>query len=203
MCATASLLRRHDSQNATRSIIPPPPPLPPFRSSNRPCPTAAKPRRLEPRELESLDRDPRQSGEVERVHLPGGGVRILATTAGMLALTLLTPFLYGFELALRTGNSPCEMKCCRTAKADCHRPDHDGHHRVPSWTSTPECPSGCGQGVSLTGPVCPGRTAGAFLGGPSLRASSSHAASNRRTSAPSSSSHSSKDLLLFSARHPG
>jgi hypothetical protein len=96
------------------------------------------------------------------------GVR--SVMAGILALTLLTPFLRGVELALQAGNSACEMQCCRTTKAACHRSGHDGGHQFPRWTAGLKCPSGCGQVVSLTGPVCPGLTADVFLADPSFRA---------------------------------
>jgi hypothetical protein len=104
-----------------------------------------------------------------RFHLPRRGVR--SAMAAILTLTILAPFLHGFvSLALEAGNPACGMQCCRTANSACHRPGHDGNHQFPRWTAGPQCPNGCGQVVSLTGPVCTGLTAGVLLAGPSLSA---------------------------------
>ena len=101
--------------------------------------------------------------------LPRGGARL--AMVAILALTMLAPFLQGFALALQAGNPACGMACCKTAKAACHRSGHEGDHQFPRWTAGAECPSGCGQEVSLTGPVCAGLTANVSLAGPTLCAS--------------------------------
>ena len=91
--------------------------------------------------------------------------------AAMLALTLLTPFLSGFHLLLEAGNASCAMRCCKTAKAVCHRQHHGANHQAPLWTASPKCPSGCGLIVSLPGPVDPGLTAETDATAPSVSAS--------------------------------
>jgi hypothetical protein len=102
-------------------------------------------------------------------HLLRGGVRSVMTA--VLALMILAPYLQGFAMVLVAGSPACEMQCCKTAKAACHRSNsHQDDHQFPRWTAGPQCPSGCGQVVSLTGPVCHGVSAGALLTGPGLRA---------------------------------
>jgi hypothetical protein len=61
---------------------------------------------------------------------------IAACLALLLSVAALTP------LAAQIGGA-CVMKCCKAAKAACHR--HDGS----GWNAAPECPKGCGLSATL------------------------------------------------------
>jgi hypothetical protein len=86
---------------------------------------------------------------------------VRAITAACLALLLslasLTP------LAAQIGGG-CVMKCCKAAKAACHR------HEGSGWSAAPECPKGCGLSAAVR-TAGASVTAGVRFGGPSLQSS--------------------------------
>ncbi len=104
------------------------------------------------------------------LRLLGRGARSVA--AGIVALTLLSPFLQGFVLLTQAGNPSCGMSCCKGGKiCCCHRSGHGVNNQGPGWASRPECAKGCGQCPRLSGSPWWSPTPGGFLAGPSLRRS--------------------------------
>jgi len=77
-----------------------------------------------------------------------------SAVGALLALALLTPFLYGFGPLLQGGRSDCGMSCCKKGQR-CRRPSGlPESESGPGWTAAPACPNGCGQYPgSLTPPL--------------------------------------------------
>jgi hypothetical protein len=66
-------------------------------------------------------------------------------------------------------SSNCTMVCCKMAKAACHRSGH-GESHSSRWTSSPECPKGCGQSLAMPGSAGASLAAGGAVHGASLHA---------------------------------